>query len=130
MIGGIDIVTLIAALMAASTPVLLAATGELVAEKAGVLNLGVEGMMIVGAVAGFAMAVTTGSPVLGFAGGALAGALLACLFALLTQEFSMVFTWLPVAMACGFSALIGLTFGYFPARRAARLNPPEALARE
>ena len=52
------------------------------------------------------------------------------LFALLTQEFSMVFTWLPVAMACGFSALIGLTFGYFPARRAARLNPTEALARE
>ena len=52
------------------------------------------------------------------------------LFALLTQEFSMVFTWLPVAMACGFSALFGLTFGYFPARRAARLNPTEALARE
>jgi len=52
------------------------------------------------------------------------------LFALLTKEFSMVFTWLPVIMACSFSALIGLTFGYFPARRAARLNPTEALARE
>ncbi|WP_300005188.1 ABC transporter permease [uncultured Cedecea sp.] len=51
-------------------------------------------------------------------------------FALLTTEFSMVFTWLPVIMACSFSALIGLTFGYFPARRAARLNPTEALARE
>ena len=41
--------------------------GELVAEKAGVLNLGVEGMMIVGAIAGFAVAVETGSPWLGFA---------------------------------------------------------------
>ncbi|NDJ55767.1 ATP-binding cassette domain-containing protein [Enterobacteriaceae bacterium 4M9] len=51
-------------------------------------------------------------------------------FALVTNEFSLVFTWFPVVIACGFSALIGLTFGYFPARRAARLNPTEALARE
>ncbi|KQB11545.1 ABC transporter permease [Rhodobacter capsulatus] len=113
MIGGIDIVTLIAALMAASTPVLLAATGELVAEKAGVLNLGVEGMMIVGAVAGFAMAVTTGSPVLGFAGGALAGALLACLFALLTQVFLSNQTATGLALTLfglGLSALVGKGF--------------------
>ncbi|ADE84552.1 ABC transporter permease [Rhodobacter capsulatus] len=113
MIGGIDIVTLIAALMAASTPVLLAATGELVAEKAGVLNLGVEGMMIVGAVAGFAMAVGTGSPVLGFAGGALAGALLACLFALLTQVFLSNQTATGLALTLfglGLSALAGKGF--------------------
>ncbi|WP_444452402.1 ABC transporter permease [Rhodobacter capsulatus] len=113
MIGGIDIVTLMAALMAASTPVLLAATGELVAEKAGVLNLGVEGMMIVGAVAGFATAVTTGSPVLGFAGGALAAALMASLFALLTQVFLSNQTATGLALTLfglGLSALAGKGF--------------------
>ena len=51
---------LIAALMAAATPILLAATGELIVERAGVLNLGVEGMMITGAICGFAIAVETG----------------------------------------------------------------------
>ena len=113
MIGGIDIVTLIAALMAASTPVLLAATGELVAEKAGVLNLGVEGMMIVGAVAGFATAVTTGSPVLGFAAGAFAAALMASLFALLTQVFLSNQTATGLALTLfglGLSALAGKGF--------------------
>lgn len=113
MIGGIDVITLIAALMAASTPVLLAATGELVAEKAGVLNLGVEGMMIIGAVAGFATAVGTGSPVLGFMGGALAGALLASLFALLTQVFLSNQTATGLALTLfglGLSALFGKGF--------------------
>ena len=113
MIGGIDIVTLVAALMAASTPVLLAATGELIAEKAGVLNLGVEGMMILGAVAGFATAVATGSPVLGFLGGALAGAALACLFALLTQVFLSNQTATGLALTLfglGLSALVGKGF--------------------
>ena len=47
--------------MVASTPILLAALGEMVVEKAGVLNLGVEGMMIIGAVVGFAVAVNTGA---------------------------------------------------------------------
>ncbi|MBZ4023082.1 ABC transporter permease [Rhodobacter sp. TJ_12] len=113
MIGGIDIVTLIAALMAASTPVLLAATGELVAEKSGVLNLGVEGMMILGAVAGFATAVTTGSPVLGFLGGAVAGALLASLFAVLTQLLLSNQTATGLALTLfglGLSALFGKGF--------------------
>ena len=113
IIGGIDIVTLIATLMAASTPVLLAATGELVAEKSGVLNLGVEGMMIIGAVAGFATAVGTGSPVLGFIGGALAGAALALLFAVLTQVFlsNQTATGLALTMfGLGLSALFGKGF--------------------
>ncbi|QGX99723.1 ABC transporter permease [Roseovarius faecimaris] len=76
---------LLASLMVAATPILLAALGELVVERAGVLNLGVEGMMITGAICGFAIAVNTGSPLLGFAAAAVGGALLSLLFALLTQ---------------------------------------------
>lgn len=113
ILGGIDIVVLIATLMAASTPVLLAATGELVAEKAGVLNLGVEGMMIMGAVGGFAAAVATGSPVLGFLGGALAGAAMALVFAFLTQVLlsNQVATGLALTLfGLGLSALIGKGF--------------------
>ena len=53
---------LIASLMVSATPILLAAIGEAVAEKSGVLNLGVEGMMIVGAVVGFIIAVNTNAP--------------------------------------------------------------------
>ncbi len=46
----------------AATPLLIAAMGELVVERSGVLNLGVEGMMVMGAVTGFGVAITTGSP--------------------------------------------------------------------
>ena len=84
-LSAINPVLLIASLMVAATPLLLAAIGELVVEKAGVLNLGVEGMMIVGAIAGFATAVESGSPLLGFVAAAFAGAALSILFAILTQ---------------------------------------------
>jgi simple sugar transport system permease protein len=107
---GIDIVQLIAAMMVAATPILLAATGELVAERAGVLNLGVEGMMIVGAIAGFATAVGSGSPVAGFAAAACAGAAMALLFAVLTQVLlsNQVATGLALTLfGLGLSALIG-----------------------
>ena len=83
--GSINPVLLVASLMVASTPILLAAVGEMVVEKAGVLNLGVEGMMIVGAICGFAIAVETGSPAVGFVAAALGGALLSMLFGVLTQ---------------------------------------------
>ncbi|UZD91407.1 ABC transporter permease [Cognatishimia activa] len=76
---------LIASLMVAATPLLLAAIGELVVEKAGVLNLGVEGMMIVGAICGFAVSVETGSPYLGILAAMAGGAILSMLFAFLTQ---------------------------------------------
>lgn len=81
----IDPLALFLLVLSASTPILFAALGELVAERAGVLNLGVEGMMITGALAGFAAAHYSGSPALGFAAAALAGALISLGFALLTQ---------------------------------------------
>ncbi len=101
---------LVASLMVASTPILLAAIGELVVERAGVLNLGVEGMMITGAVCGFIVAVTTGSPLLGFLGAALGGAALSMLFALLTQVLlsNQVATGLALTLfGLGLSALLG-----------------------
>ncbi|WP_128514929.1 ABC transporter permease [Tabrizicola thermarum] len=85
--GGINPVILIATLMASAVPILLAALGETVVERAGVLNLGVEGMMVIGALGGFIVAVQTGSPVVGFIGGAVCGAALSLIFALLTQVF-------------------------------------------
>ncbi|KNX42054.1 Branched-chain amino acid transport system / permease component [Roseovarius tolerans] len=83
--GSISPELLLASLMVAATPILLAALGELVVERAGVLNLGVEGMMITGAICGFAVAVNSGSPAIGFVAAAGGGAVLALLFALLTQ---------------------------------------------
>lgn len=74
---------LILSVITAATPLLLAAIGELVAERSGVLNLGVEGMMVVGAVAAFAAALTTGSAAVGVLAGAAAGAAMALLFAVL-----------------------------------------------
>ena len=68
----------------ASTPLLLAAIGELVAERSGVLNLGVEGMMAVGAACGFAGAVVFDSTAVGVLCGIAAGAVLAALFAVAT----------------------------------------------
>ncbi|MEM7237580.1 MAG: ABC transporter permease [Pseudomonadota bacterium] len=68
-------------MLIAATPLLLAATGELVAEKSGVLNLGVEGMMLIGAVTAFAVAFSTGSSGLAVMAGAGAGLVMAALFA-------------------------------------------------
>ena len=109
----IDLTTLLPMLMAASTPILFAALGELVVERAGVLNLGVEGMMIVGALAGFATAVATGNPYLGFVAAAVAGAALSMLFALLTQLLlaNQVASGLALTMfGLGLAALFGKAY--------------------
>lgn len=100
----------IASIMVAATPLLLAAIGELVAEKAGVLNLGVEGMMITGAICGFIASVETGSPTFGFIAGALGAALLSSIFAVLTQIFlaNQVASGLALTLfGLGFSSMIG-----------------------
>lgn len=109
-LGGINPAVLIASLMVASVPIILAAIGELVVEKAGVLNLGVEGMMIMGAICGFATAVGTGSPFLGFIGGAVGAAALSLVFAVLTQVFlaNQVATGLALTLfGLGLSSMIG-----------------------
>ncbi len=109
-LGGINPAVLIASLMVASVPIMLAALGELVVEKAGVLNLGVEGMMIMGAICGFVTAVETGSPFLGFIGGALGAMALSLIFAFLTQvlQANQVATGLALTLfGLGLSSLIG-----------------------
>ena len=108
--GSINPAVLIASLMVASVPILLAALGEMVTEKAGVLNLGVEGMMIMGAICGFIAAVATGSPLLGFVAGAAGGAALSLLFAALTLGLlaNQVATGLALTLfGLGLSAMMG-----------------------
>lgn len=97
-------------IVTAATPLVFAAVGETVTEKAGVLNLGVEGMMIVGAIAGFATAVSTDSGVLAVLAGAGAGMLLAFVFGILTVylQSNQVATGLALTIfGLGLSALIG-----------------------
>ncbi|MGD9294265.1 MAG: ABC transporter permease [Roseobacter sp.] len=109
-LSAINPILLVAALMSAATPILLAATGELVVERAGVLNLGVEGMMIIGAICGFAVAVESGSPFLGFVAAACGGAALSLLFAFLTQVTlaNQVASGLALTLfGLGLSALLG-----------------------
>jgi ABC-type uncharacterized transport system permease subunit len=126
-LSAINPVLLIASLMVAATPILLAAIGELVVEKAGVLNLGVEGMMIVGAISGFAIAVESGSPMLGFVAAAIGGAVLSVLFALLTQVAlaNQVASGLALTLfGLGLSALLGQGYVGVKPPPTARLDIP------
>ena len=94
----------------AGTPLAIAALGQLVAERSGVLNLGVEGMMAMGAVAAFAATLHTGSATLGVTAGMLAGAAMALLFAFLTLTLAanQVASGLALTIfGVGLSAFIG-----------------------
>jgi ABC-type uncharacterized transport system permease subunit len=100
-------------IVTAATPLVFAAVGEVVVEKAGVLNLGVEGMMIIGAIAAFATAVSTGSEVLAILAGAGAGILIAIIFGVLTVylQSNQVATGLALTIfGLGLSALIGHSY--------------------
>src|SRR5437016_715817 len=104
---------IIVAVLAASTPLLLAAGGELVTERAGVLNLGVEGMMIMGAACGFGGAYLTGSTFVGALFGIAAGTALSAVFAMLTLGLAVnqVATGLALTiLGVGLSGLIGSGF--------------------
>jgi len=82
-----DFIAILAAGVASGTILAIAAIGEIFAERSGVLNLGVEGMMLVGAVAAFSIAVSTGSPWLGVVVAMLAAGLLSQLHAIMTIHF-------------------------------------------
>ena len=122
--GALEVILTI---ITASTPLLLAAIGELVTERSGVLNLGVEGMMIMGAVCGFAAAYTTHSALLGVGAGLLAGVGMSLLFAFLTQTLmtSQVATGLSLTLlGLGLSGMIGEGFTGLPGIKLEALNIP------
>ncbi len=99
--------------LAAGTPLVFAALGELVTEKSGVLNLGVEGMMLVGAVTSFAVAATTGNAWLGVGAGVAAGAALSLVFAVLALSLmaNQVAAGLALSLfGVGLSAFVGIPF--------------------
>ena len=104
---------LLAATLASGTPLAIAGLGLLLNEKAGVLNLGAEGIMLVAAIAGFAAAFTSGSDAVAFIAGAAAGGLLAAAFGVLviwlnTNQYA---TGLAVSLfGYGFSAFVGVGF--------------------
>ena len=107
------ILSIVLGALAAGTPLVFAGLGELVAERAGVLNLGVEGMMLVGALAAFATALASGSLALGAVAGASAGAALALLFAIatLSLQANQVASGLALSiLGSGLSAFAGTAY--------------------
>jgi simple sugar transport system permease protein len=121
------IVNSVLSVIAAATPLLLAATGELVTERSGVLNLGVEGMMLVGAIAGFAVAHSTGIATLGVFASIVAGALISLVFGFLTLTMlaNQIATGLALTIfGRGFSALIGAGFVGIAAPTLPKLHVP------
>ncbi|MHC2361551.1 ABC-type uncharacterized transport system permease subunit [Rhizobium leguminosarum] len=111
----------------ASTPLVIAALGELVTERSGVLNLGVEGMMIMGAVGAFAAAQLTGSAYIGIVGGIVSGALFSLLFAFLTLTLvaNQVATGLALTiLGLGASGMLGEAFVGAPGIRLLPIEIP------
>ncbi|HET7795307.1 MAG TPA: ABC transporter permease [Rhizobacter sp.] len=104
---------LLAATLNSGTVIAFAALGLLINERAGIVNLGAEGMMLVAAIAGFAVAIHTGNEWAGLAAGALAGAVLAAAFGLLviwlnTNQYA---TGLALSLfGAGFSAFVGIKY--------------------
>jgi general nucleoside transport system permease protein len=108
-----NLIPIFVAAVAAGTPMVFAALGELVTEKSGVLNLGVEGMMLMGAVTGFAVASQTGNPWLGAVAGMVAGAAMALIFAVLTLNLmaNQVASGLALTLfGIGLSAFLGKSY--------------------
>jgi simple sugar transport system permease protein len=108
-----ELALLLAATLGAGTPLAIAGMGLLLNERAGVLNLGAEGLMLIGAVTGFACAFHTGNDWLGFGAGAAAGAVVAAGFGWLviwlnTNQYA---TGLAISLfGGGFSAFVGTSY--------------------
>ncbi len=118
-------VPIVASTVVAATPLIYAALGEVVAEKAGVLNLGVEGMMLCGAVIGFAVGTNTGSLTIAFAAAAAAGVAASLIFAVLTLtlQTNQVATGLALTLfGVGFSAFAGHAYVGMPIDALKRLD--------
>jgi general nucleoside transport system permease protein len=108
-----ELAQLVVLTLAAGTPLVFAALGELITEKSGVLNLGVEGMMLVGAVTAFIVTANTQSPWAGVAVGMLAGAALSLIFAVvaLSLHANQVASGLALSLfGVGLSAFVGLRY--------------------
>ncbi|MGO1162712.1 ABC transporter permease [Brucella pseudogrignonensis] len=111
----------------AATPLLIAAIGELVVERSGVLNLGVEGMMLMGAVSGFAAAQFTGSAWLGMIAAIFVGMAFSGIFAFLTLTLvtNQVATGLALTiLGIGASAMLGESFVGMPGVRLDAMSIP------
>ena len=111
---GLDaVIVVLVATIRAGTPLVFAALGELLTEKAGVLNLGIEGMMLMGAVTGFIVTVVTGSTMLGILGAMAAGIAMSLIFGFLTLSLmtNQVATGLALTIfGIGLSAFVGLGY--------------------
>ena len=105
-----SVIDFLAAAIVAGTPLLFATLGEIITERAGNLNLGVEGMMLMGAVMGFAIGVSTGNPILALLAAMISGALGALIYAFLTVSLraNQVVAGLTLTIfGTGFSSMIG-----------------------
>ncbi len=123
----VTLVFLLSGTLMAATPLLLAAMGELVVERAGVLNLSIEGMMALGAVVGFLVVAATASPWLALLAGGLAGVALSVLFAavVLLALGNQVATGIAVGiLGLGLSGLIGKPYEGMTVAPMARLPVP------
>ncbi|HEY0685935.1 MAG TPA: ABC transporter permease [Steroidobacter sp.] len=122
-----QLLPILASTVTAATPLVIAALGVLVSERAGVLNLGVEGMMLMGAVTAFAIGVSSGSLLLGYLAAIAAGAGMALLFAVLvlTLQTNQVATGLALALfGTGLSAFLGRDYVGTPIERLPPLEIP------
>ncbi len=121
------VVDILMIVVSAATPLLIAAVGEIVAERSGVLNLGLEGMMIVGAATGFAFAYLADSTLLGVLGAALCGMAMAGVFAFLTLGLAANQVAAGLALTIfgrGLANLVGAGFVGLKRPRAPALHVP------